>query len=537
MKFAKTTAALTIVAISFANPTNPTDPFPTVDLGYATHVPTYINETSSGFRYANYNNIRFAEPPLGALRFRRPKTPPPKQYGIQNGSAPRFATDCVSAVPGIFPDLGIGTRSWGREDCLFLNVRVPEGAKEGDNLPVIHWVHGSAFVYGSKDFKEAVGDGSGLYDDLDPSSQKFIYVASNYRMGLYGWSSSPSEDMSANVGLHDTLAALRWTQKYISKFGGDPRRITAFGHSAGAGMINLLLVARGGHEDLPFSQAFIASPAVWPRREPSRRQAMFNEVLKAANCTSVDCLREASEATLLNANTHLIVDLSGTYSGALGPGAGFTPVVDGKYIEDLLPVLLQRGKYNRRIKKLAASNMAHDGALMVPLEGMPEIFPEYVRGTIPNASNETIERIRSLYSYPPELPIKLGWDWATDVVFACNAYLTAKAYANRSQRHVMSMSPAAHGQDLNYWFFQNNITTPVANVTMARQFQEYVRRFVTGARNTMTFKRLEDWPLYGWSETVFNVTSRGFERQRDYWEQNQRCQILGDIIDDPENGA
>lgn len=73
-------------------------------------------------------------------------------------------------------------------------------------------------------------------------------------MGLYGWSSSPDEDMDVNVGLHDTMAALQWTRKHISKFGGDPRKITAFGHSAGAGMVSLLMVAKDGREELPFNQ-------------------------------------------------------------------------------------------------------------------------------------------------------------------------------------------------------------------------------------------------------------------------------------------
>jgi carboxylesterase type B len=156
---------------------NDTDIFPLVDLGYAAHVPTFINKTSRGLRYANYNNIRFAAPPLGQLRFRQPK-PPLKQQGVQNGSAPRFSTDCVSAIPNIFPDQGLGTRAWGQEDCLFLNVRVPEGVRAGDKVPVLHFVYGSAYIYGSKDFS---GDGEGLYEDVDVSSQKFIYVTSNYR--------------------------------------------------------------------------------------------------------------------------------------------------------------------------------------------------------------------------------------------------------------------------------------------------------------------------------------------------------------------
>jgi hypothetical protein len=79
-------------------------------------------------------------------------------------------------------------------------------------------------------------------------------------MGLFGWSSSPSEDMDQNVGLHDTRAALEWTQKYISRFGGDPERITALGISSGAAMINLLLVAKGGQETLPFNQVSQSLP-------------------------------------------------------------------------------------------------------------------------------------------------------------------------------------------------------------------------------------------------------------------------------------
>ncbi|KLJ12934.1 hypothetical protein EMPG_12101 [Blastomyces silverae] len=330
--------------------------FAVVNLGYAVHVPTSVNKTSTGLRYANYNNIRFAAPPLRNLRFREPAAPL-KQDGIQNGSAPPFSTDCVSAIPSFFPDLGISTRSWGQEDCFFLNVRVPEGVKKGDNVPVLHFVHGSGYVYGSKDFEGVAPDGTGLYENLSPSSsQKFIYVASNYRMGLFGWSSSPSEDMDSNIGLHDTKAALDWTRKYISNFGGDPDRITAMGTSAGAAMIDLLLVEKGGHEVLPFNQAFMSSPCIWPRRDPTHQQAVFDEVLRAANCTSVACLRDAPQEVLFKANSFLITDVGDGSTGALGPLTGFTPVVDGKYIKDLPTALLARGSYNRKVKRVVVGN-------------------------------------------------------------------------------------------------------------------------------------------------------------------------------------
>ncbi|EEQ28242.1 hypothetical protein McanMca71_005942 [Microsporum canis] len=511
--------------------------FPQVNLGYAIHAPTHVNTTSSGLEYANYNNIRFAQPPVGHLRFRRPKTPPPREPGVKNGSAPMFATDCVSAIPNIFPPQGLPSRSWGHEDCLFLNVKVPEGIREGDNVPVIHWIHGSGYAYGSKDLNRISGDGSGLFEDMDRSTQKFIYVASNYRMGLYGWSSSASEDIEANVGLHDTLTALQWTRKYISKFGGDPRKITAFGESAGAGMIDLLLVAKDGMEDLPFNRAFIASPGVWPRRDPSRRQAVFDSVLKAANCDSVDCLRKLPEKDLFKANEYLLVNVTDGKTGALGPGPGFTPVVDGKYITDLLHTTLRRGRHNQRVSKLAVSNMALEGLGQAPPDHMPELFPYLVRGTIPHASDETVQKIQSLYSYPPDLPAKLGWDWVTDISYACNAYYTAKAYAQKAQRYVMSVPPATHALDQSYYFYQDNTTTPVTSVRLAREFQEHVRRFITDGKNKKKFPSLEDFPTYGHSETIFNITLDGWKKERDYWETNRRCQILQEIIADPKNGA
>lgn len=208
------------------------------------------------------------------------------------------------------------------------------------------------------------------------------------------------------------------------------------------------------------TKAFIASPGVWPRKEPSRQQAVFNEVLKATDCTSVDCLRDASEETLFNANSYLVVNVTDGKTGALGPGTGFAPVVDGDYITDLLPTLLTKGRYNKKVKNVAVGNTANEGLGMGPPEGMPGLFPYLVRGTIPGATDATVERIQSLYSYPPELPQKLGWDWATDISFACNAYFTAKAYKNHAQRHVMSIPPADHGSDLGCAYYPSERELP-----------------------------------------------------------------------------
>lgn len=170
---------LAYLALALPQPVYGNDePFPPIDLDYAIHIPTSVNSTPSGLMYADYKNIRFAKPPLGDLRFRKPEMPPPKQDGIQNGSAPPFLMDCVSSVPPELAVPGLNGTSWGQEDCLFLNVRVPDGVQEGDNVPVLHWLYGGGFAYGSKD---TGFDAVGVYDDMKIPDQKFIYVASNYR--------------------------------------------------------------------------------------------------------------------------------------------------------------------------------------------------------------------------------------------------------------------------------------------------------------------------------------------------------------------
>lgn len=106
-------------------------PSPKVDLGYATH--------TSGTKVFLYNNIRFAQPPTGDRRFRKPVTPPPHKPGVLNGRNHLLKSDCVNSAPREMLVSELNRTTWGQEDCLFLNVLVPEGVYPGiDTAPVIH---------------------------------------------------------------------------------------------------------------------------------------------------------------------------------------------------------------------------------------------------------------------------------------------------------------------------------------------------------------------------------------------------------------
>lgn len=163
-----------------------------VDLGYAKHIPSYVNTTLSGRRrLAVYKNIRFARPPTGDRRFRAPDTRVDRVDGVQDGLLPPGATTgCISAAPAWapLPVPGLNGSAWGAEDCLFLDVYVPDGARPGDRLPVLHWVHGSGYAF---DSAELSVHPLGLYDRVR-EGQEFIFVANHYRYGTRPPSLPPS---------------------------------------------------------------------------------------------------------------------------------------------------------------------------------------------------------------------------------------------------------------------------------------------------------------------------------------------------------
>ncbi|KAH8898893.1 putative lipase 2 [Thozetella sp. PMI_491] len=501
-----------------------------VDLGYAKHIPSYVATTSSGNNVTVYKNIRFAKPPIGNLRFRWPDTRVPKQEGIQNGLRPDDRdTSCISSVPAQAPYPGINGTSWGHEDCLFLDVWIPQGVKPGDKVPVLHWSYGSGFAFGSKEISASP---IGLFGRMS-NDKKFIFVVHNYRLGALGWTSVPGPETDSNVGMFDTLAAGEWISKYIGRFGGDQNRVTAIGQSAGAGMLSLLTTLRGGKGKLPFQQLFISSPAVPPRsltnRTRTRQLERFQAVLSAANCTNVECLRSIPEEVIFEANRYLIIDvISPAGGGVLGPSLGFGPEPDGELIPDMPEISFEKGRYHKDIKSLIVGNMGNEGMGLSHDTGMPGGFPDLVRQILSTASNDTVSQIEELYT-PYSDPAELAWDWTTDVIFARNCDNLANTFRNRTKRYIMTVPPATHGFDAFHYFYVNQLYTPVPNPDVAYELQRRLINFVHG--------NAEDWPTYGSGESIFNITASGFENEVLPANLKERYDVVSAALSDPANGV
>ncbi len=172
-----------------------------------------------------FRGIPYAQPPVGDLRWKAPQ--PVKnwegvrkayQFGARAMQMPVFS-DMVFRSDGI------------SEDCLYLNVWTP-AKKEMEKLPVLVYFYGGGFI---------AGDGSEpRYDGESMARKGIVTLTVNYRLGVFGFFSHPELSKetayhgSGNYGLMDQWAALRWVQQNIAAFGGDPKRVTIAGESAGS---------------------------------------------------------------------------------------------------------------------------------------------------------------------------------------------------------------------------------------------------------------------------------------------------------------
>ena len=196
---------------------------------------------SSGFQINGVNNwddIPYAQPPVGDLRWKSPQE-------ILNNSEliePRIDNFCVQKPSGMGGSEFDGDEFFsGSEDCLYLDIKAPKTVSN-TLLPVMFWIHGG-------------GNTSGLKDIYDFSKMvrkhNVIVVTINYRLGPFGWFTHPSiqglqdnDDKSSNFGTLDIIAALEWVKSNISLFGGDPDNVTIFGESAGGHNVLSLLVSK-----------------------------------------------------------------------------------------------------------------------------------------------------------------------------------------------------------------------------------------------------------------------------------------------------
>ena len=274
----------------------------------------------------SFKGVPFAAPPVGDLRW-RPPGPAPAWTGVK--AATDFGPICLQGRR-------IPTAQPMSEDCLTLNVWRPAGAKPGARLPVMVWIYGGAFIFGSGSVP--------IYDGTGFAEHGVVLVTFNYRLGRFGFFAHPALDGGpeagggpvANYGLMDQIAALKWTRANIAAFGGDPHRVTVFGESAGAISVNYLMTSPAAHG--LFDQAIAESGFGRGKPKPLRAAEAIGQAFAAANGVKGD---DAAAVAALRA---LPADALNTPFTGLGDPAIPSPILDGQILTQGIAEAFAKGE-------------------------------------------------------------------------------------------------------------------------------------------------------------------------------------------------
>lgn len=469
-----------------------------------------------------FKGIPYAQPPVGALRWM-----PPQPVRSWTGVRPalHYGPDCMQ-VP--FPSDAAPLGVTPKEDCLYANVWRPRSAP-ARGLPVMVWIYGGGFVNG--------GSSPAVYDGTQFARNGVVLVSFNYRLGNFGFFAFPAltrelrrdGDLVGNYGLMDQLAALKWVQRNIASFGGDPHNVTVFGESAGGISVGLLLgtpLAAG-----LFQRAIIESgggrPGIFPPRHvsggPNSAEAMG---VKLARHFGIEGKGEQALAQLRALPASRLVD--GLNMATMGKDQTYVggPILDGKL--DLgAPTQVLAAGGGARVPVMIGTNSADIGFL--PAKSLEALFAQYG----PDAKAAT-----AIYDPSGQLPLQLvsfraGGDlWMVEPARAISRILSGRGqpvYEYRFSYVASSLLDtqfgrlgAMHATEIPYVFdtvraHYGKETTRADEATARAMHLYWVAFAKTGKPDPAG---LPVWPAYHEStDELLNFTEQGPKAEADPWKQ------------------
>ncbi|EFP77213.2 uncharacterized protein PGTG_03169 [Puccinia graminis f. sp. tritici CRL 75-36-700-3] len=416
---------------TWSNHTSPTSSHPN-PLSVLTTSGRYLGFTNqSRHSVDTWLGVRYAKPPIDDLRFRAPVILDKNQ--LDDGKlqlAFEFGDACPQPPfnPPLEPEVDIS------EDCLYLNVYRPSNVTHHSLLPVLVWIHGGGYTYGTG----ASTDGAVLVSSSFDLDKPIIFVSMNYRLGPFGFLNTedlPVDDLQ--VGLKDQIACLKWLKLNIKAFGGDPRKITLWGQSAGAIAVSTLVTYL---YDTPHATLFRAaimdsgsptSHTVPPVYVYDRAGMPYTLLVNGTGCdapstaekgrrksrksrsTQVDrleCLRDLEYNVLLNASMTLLQTLpfsrqvttwGPSYkAGSLIDRRPSERLIDGDFIK--IPMILGTNK-DEGARAAAGPSLGFHG----PLEDSDTYFESYMTNTsildFERIDKEVYKKVGELYPDEPSL--------------------------------------------------------------------------------------------------------------------------------------
>lgn len=414
-----------------------------------------------------YRGIPYAKPPVGELRF---KPPVQAERWDEVLDATNGRTGCPQHSRG---ELLTGDVTY-TEDCLYLNVWTTRKANE--RAPVLVWIYGGGFTFGSASYDNYTGA-------VIAARTGCVVVSMNYRVGILGFLNADSPEAPGNMGLLDQHMALVWVKKNIKNFGGDPSRVTLFGESAGAmsahahvlspmsrglfrravmlsGTMNTLDFVDAVHESVSMGDAVAAIVGCSDRNQ---------KTLVTHPEDVVNCLRTKSADELVTAAAE----------AAMGRSFPFVPTYHDEFLPKVPAVAIDRGFFANVDVLTGVTSDEGFSTLFWPsprvelmAEQLEHMDEETLRRSLQEAIHvwtkkehpEVLKKYTSPATDKPSLR-RQYLDYISDILFVCPMHAVARKHASRGNAvytyvfghwPVKRASPpwagVGHGMELSYLF-------------------------------------------------------------------------------------
>lgn len=486
------------------------DEYPlTVPTSYGFYTGLYMN-TSRAFL-----GVPYAQPPIGNLRFKPPQS---LQYSWGNYSATLSPPSCWQS--------GKPTGYNYSEDCLYMNIYTPRTSPSNSlfpSLPVMVWIHGGRYWTGST--KEYNGD-------MLSSLGNTIVVVIQYRLNIFGFQSF---DSNTNNGLLDQQMALRWVQRNIRSFGGDPNRVTIFGESAGGSSVLYHLTIPGSFNLYNRAIAHSAWQFVIPTAETSRQKTVPWAALKG--CANVTATGQPDYTAILSC-------LQSKPASDITPSTGqsdfMLPMIDNTLISNQLQTSFKLGKYNKLANIIIGHN--YDEGNFMAYSRLGFVGPT---DPVSNATlYDALVRYLNVYFQPNEVQTIVSWylpvaanltnwyggaEFFGDYYIICGSIMVSKYLSDQGakiQNYIFDYSSpnypstqrylaASHGNELPYVFYQPVYTYYPFAVSDYAISARMARSWTDFATNGNPTNALSYWPTYP-NAMYYGQDVNNFSDNREY---------------------